>query len=236
MGVEADERGVWLIKMFFVFEGIDGSGKSTQAAYAADWLRSRLSRNDGSGRSPQKVLLTREPGGWDGGGTLRELALGGSLVSSWSEFFLFMADRCEHAERVLRPAIEDGQIVVCDRYTPSTTAYQLFGVLGGLGGEMDEAGRGYLLRLADEIGLPRPNAIFWLDLDVATARQRLESRGDCNAFDARDSGYFERVRAGYEEQMRMGVSGDDWIRIDASRSRTEISAEVACHLERLVTL
>ena len=219
--------------MFFVFEGIDGSGKSTQAAYAADWLRSRLSGNDGNGRSRQKVLLTREPGGWNGGGFLRELILGGSLVSSWSEFFLFMADRCEHVERVLRPAIEGGQIVVCDRYTPSTMAYQLF---GGLGYNMDETGRGYLLRLADAIGLPRPDAIFWLDLDVATARQRLESRGDCNAFDARDSGYFERVRAGYEEQMRVGASGDDWVRIDASRSREEISNEVACHLQRLVTL
>lgn len=211
--------------MFIVFEGIDGSGKSTQAAYAADWLR----RNERNGR---EVLLTREPGGWEGGSALRELILGGALVSSWSEFFLFMADRCEHVERVLRPAIDSGQIVICDRYTPSTMAYQLFGALGGI----DEAARGALLRLSDEIGLPRPDAIFWLDLDVTTARRRLESRGDCNAFDARDGGYFERVRAGYEEQMRMGASGDGWVRIDASRSREEISAEVARHLEGLVAL
>ena len=207
--------------MFIVFEGIDGSGKSTQAKRAADWLESRLDK---------KVLLTREPGGWEGGSALRELILGGSLVSSWSEFFLFMADRCEHVERVLRPAIEHGQIVVCDRYTPSTMAYQLFG------GDVERAARGQLLRLADAVGLPRPDAIFWLDLDVDTAQRRLVDRGDRNAFDARDRGYFERVRSGYEEQMRIGASSDGWIRIDASQGREEIFAEIVRHLEGLVTL
>lgn len=212
------------VTMLIVFEGIDGSGKSTQAAFAADWLRARFG---------ERVLPTREPGGWDGGEALRELILTGSLVAPWSEFFLFMADRCEHVERVLRPALEAGKFVVCDRYSPSTMAYQLFG--GGVGSEV----RDYLLGLPDALALPKPDVVFWLDLEVAVAQRRLGMRGDANSFDVRGRDYFERVRAGYEAQMHMQASvaeGGGWIRVDASGECDEISAGIASCLERLVTV
>ena len=73
--------------MFITFEGIDGSGKSTQAALLAKWLSEEKGRD---------VVLTREPGGWPGGSVLREMVVGGSLRHKWSEAYLFMLDRAEH--------------------------------------------------------------------------------------------------------------------------------------------
>ena len=102
--------------MFITFEGIDGCGKSTQARL----LFELLNKEGGA-------VLTREPGGWEGGGTLRDIVLSGDLRHPWSELFLFMLDRTEHAARVIGPAISEGRHVVCERYHDSTLAYQVWG-------------------------------------------------------------------------------------------------------------
>jgi dTMP kinase len=109
--------------MFVTFEGIDGSGKSTQAELLADWLREQ-------GRT---VLATREPGGTPVGEALRQLVLHGDHVSPWAEAALFAAARAEHVESAIRPALDRGHDVVCDRYLDSSVAYQ--GIARGLGAE-----------------------------------------------------------------------------------------------------
>src|SRR4051794_39563010 len=107
--------------MFVTFEGIDGSGKTTQAALLADWA-------SGQGR---EVVSVREPGGTPLGEAVRALLLGGGGMSGWAEAALFAAARAELAERVIRPALLRGAWVVCDRYVDSSLAYQ--GSARGLG-------------------------------------------------------------------------------------------------------
>jgi dTMP kinase len=109
--------------VFVSFEGIDGSGKSTQAELLAAALRAE-------GRS---VVSVREPGGTALGERIRELLLQGAAMSPWSEAALFAAARAELVEQVIAPALRDGSFVVCDRYVDSSLAYQ--GIARGLGVE-----------------------------------------------------------------------------------------------------
>jgi dTMP kinase len=197
--------------MFFVIEGIDGAGKSTQASRLYEWLAGELGRT--------RVLLTREPGGWEGADAWRERALSGGLSNNWSEFFFFMMDRCEHASRVIKPALEAGRAVVCDRYSPSTCAYQLFAAA-----DVTRETAVHMTRIPELIGLPEPDAVFLLDMDENEAARRGGARRDGNAFDARGADYFRRVRGGYEAVMAM--SGGRWIRIDASRPEDDVFSEL----------
>jgi dTMP kinase len=205
--------------MFFVLEGIDGCGKTTQAAK----LEKLLSEMFGG----EAVLRTREPGGWEGGEKLREFVLSGGLASHWSEFFFFMMDRCEHVERVIKPAISAGKIVISDRYSPSTLAYQILS-----DPEIDGGAAEYITRLADAIGLPAPDVVFLLDVGVAEAESRLASRGGANGFDERGRNFFERVREGYDGLMNSNPGM--WIKIDASRSEEEVFTDLARHAVRML--
>ena len=107
--------------MFVTFEGIDGSGKSTQAELLAEALRAEA----------RDVVLTREPGGTELGERVRELVLDGPEISPWAEAALFAAARAELVAEVIRPGLERGADVVCDRYVDSSLAYQ--GSARGLG-------------------------------------------------------------------------------------------------------
>ncbi len=147
------------------FEGADGSGKSTQA----ELLRAALAAE---GRD---VVLTREPGGTELGEAVRTLVLNGPAMGAWAEAVLFAASRAEHVEKVIRPALERGADVVCDRYVDSSFAYQ--GIARGLG--VDAVVQ---LNLAVTGGLlPDVTFLLLLDPDVATGRQadpdRLEREG-----------------------------------------------------------
>jgi dTMP kinase len=197
--------------MFIVMEGIDGSGKTTQIKPLAEWLK----RAAGF----ERLLVTREPGGWPSGEIVREFVLGGSMSGVWSEFFAFMLDRCEHVARCIVPELENGACVVCDRYMPSTLAYQIFSN-PDIPGETAE----YMLRLPDVIGLPKPDYVCLLDVDAGVARRRLEARGKSDAFDARGEKFFSRVRAGYDKIM--SLSPDGWIKIDASGSEDEVFSDI----------
>ena len=153
--------------MFVTFEGIDGSGKSTQADLLREWLE----------QQGHKVVATREPGGTPLGERVRELLLDGDAMAPWTEAALFTAARAELVEHVIGPALADGADVVCDRYVDSSLAYQ--GVARGLGVERVlgfnvEAVRGML-----------PDVTFLLLVDVdearkrsAAARDRIEQEGD----------------------------------------------------------
>src|SRR5262245_46353603 len=145
---------------FITFEGIEGSGKSTQIRALARAL----------GRRGHRVLVTREPGGTPAGEAIRRIFLGaaGSGIDPWTEVFLVEAARAEHLARVVRPALANGAIVLCDRFTDSTLAYQ-------------GAGRGLplepLRRLHAMAALgPPPDLTIVLDVPLRTGLARATER------------------------------------------------------------
>jgi len=165
--------------MFVTFEGLDGSGKSTQA----ELLRERL-QADGD-----DVVATREPGGTELGEQIRDLVLHGGHVTPWAEALLYAAARAQHVDEVIRPALERGASVVCDRYVDSSVAYQ--GVARGLGLE-----RVLDLNLAAVGGL-LPDRTFLLALDVSQLPGRL--RGEHDRLESESDDFHARAGAGYQE-------------------------------------
>jgi dTMP kinase len=189
--------------VFVTFEGADGSGKSTQA----ELLRATLAVE---GRD---VVLTREPGGTELGEAVRALLLDGPTMGAWAEAALFAASRAEHVEEVIRPALEHGADVICDRYVDSSLAYQ--GIARGLGVEAVLE-----LNLAVTGGLlPNVTFLLLLDPDVATGRQvepdRLEREG---------AELQAKVDAAYRELARRFA--ERIVVIDGARAPDEIAREV----------
>lgn len=165
--------------MFITFEGIDGSGKSTQAKLFAQRL---------SNQYKEEVVLTLEPGGWEDGRVLSRMVRDGGLKHRWSELFLFMLDRCEHVSAVIAPALGDGKIVLCDRYHDSTLAYQSW----GRGLPLD-----VLDLLAHKTGLPVPDITFFFDIPIKTALERASQRSGADVFEKEGAPFMERIREGY---------------------------------------
>jgi dTMP kinase len=189
--------------VFVSFEGADGSGKSTQAELLRDALAAE-------GRD---VVLTREPGGTELGERARELVLNGPQMGAWAEATLFAASRAEHVEKVIRPALERGAVVVCDRYIDSSLAYQ--GLARGLG--VDAV---LELNLAVTGGLlPDVTFLLLLDLDVAVGRyadpDRLEREG--TALQEKVDVAYRELAARFPERI---------VPIEASGSPEEIAREV----------
>jgi len=165
--------------MFVSFEGLDGSGKTTQA----ELLRARL-ETDG-----EEVVATREPGGTELGERIRELVLHGGHVAPWAEALLYAASRAQHVDEVIRPALERGASVICDRYLDSSVAYQ--GGARGLGLE-----RVLELNLAAVGGL-LPDRTFLLLLDPAQVSARLRREHD--RLEREGDDFHAHVDAAYRE-------------------------------------
>jgi len=190
--------------MFVTFEGLDGSGKSTQA----ELLRVRL-QADGV-----EVVSTREPGGTELGEGVRNLVLHGGDVGPWAEALLYVAARAQLVDDVIRPALERGAAVICDRYVDSSVAYQGIGRQLGLDRILD-------LNLAAVRGL-LPDRTFLLELDpdeVASRIQRhydrLEREGD--DFRRRAADGYRRLAARFPERI---------VVLDAARPANDIAEEV----------
>jgi dTMP kinase len=164
--------------MFVTFEGLDGSGKTTQA----ELLRARL---EAEGIA---VLATREPGGTELGERIRELVLHGDHVAPWAEALLYAAARAQHVEEVIRPALEREEWVICDRYVDSSVAYQ--GVARALGLE-----RVLDLNLAAVGGL-LPDRTFLIQLEPAEALARLREH---DRLEREGEVFLALAAAGYSE-------------------------------------
>jgi len=166
---------------FLTLEGGEGAGKSTQARALAHALCAL----------GLPVLRTREPGGSPGAERLRSLLLGGE--TDWSapaESLLHFAARAEHIDRTIRPALEAGIWVICDRFADSTMAYQGYG---------QGADRGLIARLSALMGLV-PDLTLVLDVSEDTARERLLRRGaDADRYERLDALFHARVRAGFRD-------------------------------------
>ena len=177
---------------FITFEGIEGSGKTTQMARLAETLRERGVDH----------LATREPGGTPIGDQIRGILLHpASVLGPWSELFLYAAARAEHLERVIRPALASGRIVLCDRFTDATRAYQGGG--RGLPPEAIEALHGLGPLRID------PDRTLLFDLDpaegIARARRRASTAPPAateDRFEQETLAFHERVRAGYLDLAR----------------------------------
>ena len=190
--------------MFITFEGLDGSGKSTQA----ELLRSRL---DADGL---EVISTREPGGTELGEKIRDLVLHGGDVTPWAEALLYAAARAQHVEIVIRPALERGASVICDRYLDSSVAYQGVGRELGLDRVLD-------LNLAAVGGL-LPDRTFLLALDVAEIGSRLDREHDrlereSESFHARAAAGYRGLAARFPERI---------VVLDAKRAADDLAEEV----------
>ena len=165
--------------LFISFEGIDRCGKTTQAERLVERLR-------GEGRD---VVFTREPGGTWLGRKVRSLLLARrEEVHPAAEMLLFAADRAQHVNTLIRPALLQGKVVVSDRYADSTVVYQG----DGRGLELDR------IHTVQEVatGGLRPDLTVWIDMDLETAGQR-SSLAEADRLEAAGDAFFERVRGGY---------------------------------------
>ena len=172
--------------MFITFEGIEGSGKTTQIKLLLEWLE----------KENISFVNTLEPGGTEIGRALRQLLLDcqSSLRANLSELFLFAADRCEHLVQVIQPALERGDWVICDRYIDSTFAYQ-------------HGGRGHakqdvldMIRFTKAI---QPDITFLLDLDPTEGLQRAQRRAELDRFETEALSFHQKVRSAYLESADM---------------------------------
>ncbi len=197
---------------FITFEGGEGSGKTTQIQFLASHLESHISRSG--------LLLTREPGGTESAESIRQLLVTGR-ADRWrpaTEAMLMSASRHEHVAHVLRPALAEGRVVICDRYNDSTRVYQ--GIVGGVPREEIEA----LNRIA--CGDLVPDLTLLLDMDVDEGLRRASARATAESrFESKGNDFHHKVRQGFLD-LAAGES-ERFVVIDATRDVDAIASDVA---------
>ena len=208
-------RKAWFIS----FEGIDGAGKSTHIEGLAQWFKSR----------GHVVTLTREPGGTPLAEKFRELALH-EAMDPLTEALLMFAARREHFINVIEPALARGEVVLCDRFTDATFAYQ-----GG--------GRGFdwnILKVLEKMvqqvpasSLRQPDLTIWFDLSPSVAAKRLSTARVPDKFESQPQSFFQAVREGYAKRMQEAPSR--FAQISADQSREAVWADVLKVVEMAYT-
>lgn len=209
---------------FIVLEGIDGSGKTTQVELLQDWLPTSGLMPDGA-----RLVTTREPGGTLLGRELRRLLLeerGELEPVPRAELLLMMADRAQHVEQVIRPALDRGDWVLCDRFTGSTVAYQ-------------GHGRGVPLDLIQQLqdaatGDIRPDLVLWLDVPVDVALRRLAG-SQRDRIDEEGKEFLERVTEGYSCQWGSSSNREKWLCFLSEGSQESLQAELRRVLRKYIT-
>jgi dTMP kinase len=202
---------------FITIEGSEGVGKSTNIEFISKYLKSR----------DITTLETREPGGTKIAEEIRQLLLTtkGETVPEIAELLLFFAARSFHVENLIKPAINQGHFVICDRFSDATVAYQGYG-------------RGFNIQDINTIASwvhekMQPDLTILLDAPAEIGMQRAKQRGTMDRMESEDISFYERVRNGYltlasEHKERFVV-------IDASQALKSVQTEIAFHLDVLLT-
>lgn len=222
-----------------VFEGSEGSGKTTQLRRSRSWLiesgwAARLP--PASIDSKQKVIVTREPGGTALGVKLRDLLLGNTTseelaIHERAELLLYAADRVQHVEGLLKPHLAQGALVLCDRYTDSTMAYQGYG-------------RGLSLELIEQVNAIATGGLtcdltLWLDLDVEVGLTRIQNRIHPRFSPEKEAGglgsvldRIEQIDLNFHQRVRQGFRAlaqqhpERIVRIDANQSEAAVTEQI----------
>lgn len=201
---------------FITLEGTEGAGKSTNLAFICQYL-------EGKG-TPYKV--TREPGGTPVAEKIRQLLLAKheEPIEPVSELLLIFAARAQHIERVIKPALANGEWVISDRFTDATYAYQ--GAGRGLGGSNVEL-------LEDFVqGELRPDKTIILDVPLELGLQRIRQRGELDRFEQESQDFFQRVRSAY--QQRAARDAQRYECIDASAPLQDVQRVISSVLDSLL--
>jgi dTMP kinase len=208
--------------LFIVFEGIEGCGKSTQIKLLESALRNH--------KDIKELVITHEPGGTLMGQKIRKLLLSseGAQLDPYAELFLFEASRAQNISENIRPALERGALVLCDRFTDSTLVYQ--GMARGL-----DLQAIYRLNQVATHGL-EPDLVVLLDLDVSTSLQRSKKRLEDSAL---DEGRFEGESLEFHQKVRDGflqrAKEDNRIHIiDADRSPDRIGEDILNRVDKFL--
>lgn len=190
--------------IFITLEGGEGAGKSTlQATLAAAF-----------GRAGREVVVTREPGGTALGKRLRNELLNGDHVEPAAELLLYAADRAQHVAQIIAPALKRGAVIICDRFSDSTVAYQ------GYGRKLDKKTIATLNALAQQ-GV-RPNFTLWLDVPAAVGLARTQRRGANDRLEGEAVAFHERVRKGFKAIAK--AEPKRVVRLDATQTPEEVAA------------
>lgn len=204
-----------------VFEGSEGGGKTTQMQRCRLWLHESgiLHRTQKTSGSSPRILVTAEPGGTELGQGLRRLLLEQNqqeTIRDRAELFLYAADRAQHIEDFIKPELARGSIILCDRFTDSTIAYQGYG-------------RGISLPLIQQINQIATDGVksdltLWLDVDVELGLRRARNRSTPDRMEAADLAFHQRVRQGFTALAK--ADPDRMVRVDASGSEEEVAVKI----------
>ncbi|MBW4516377.1 MAG: dTMP kinase [Timaviella obliquedivisa GSE-PSE-MK23-08B] len=200
-----------------VFEGVEGCGKTTQVKRSQVWLTELLRSNKALSSMP--LIVTREPGGTDLCQSIRQLLLTPSTqepMQDRTELLLYAADRAQHVEGLLKPQLALGALILCDRYTDSTIAYQ------GYGRGLDRSLIDQLNQIAT--GGLQSDLTLWLDVDVEIGLARAQQRGGRDRIEQATIAFHQRVQQGFTQLAQ--AYPQRIVRIDASRTEAEVFDQV----------
>lgn len=190
---------------FIVFEGPEGAGKSTQIKHLVTKLRETF-----------EVVQTREPGGTPAADAIRKVLLDPDLtISPLTEVLLYSASRAQHVEEVIKPALEQNKIVVCDRFFGTSVAYQGY----GRGLELD-----FIYDLTKRVtqGIT-PDLVLLLDIDPQVGMERIAQRGQRDRLELADISFHQKVREGFLAQAK---ENPNWVIINAGQDEAKVRTEI----------
>jgi dTMP kinase len=212
--------------LFIVFEGPEGAGKSTQIRQLFNDLE-EVNKPRKEGRSVSgtqrtfysgydDIVQTREPGGTPAADAIRKVILDPRLIiSPLTEFLLYSASRAQHVEEVIKPALEQNKIVICDRFFGASVAYQGY----GRGLELD-----FIHDLTKRVtqGIT-PDLVLLLDIDPQVGLERIAQRGQKDRLELADLSFHQKVREGFLAQARANTN---WVIINAQQDEAKVAAEI----------